>query len=353
MALARDITVIGASAGGVTAVRDLVRGLPPGYPAAVFVVVHVAPESPGLLHQLLARASALPVRMASAPAPIRAGEIVVAPPDHHLVVEHDHARISHGPRENRHRPAIDVLFRSAAAAHGPRVMGVVLTGLLDDGAAGLWAVKRRGGISIVQDPDDAEYPDMPRNALATVDADLVLPLALIPQRLAALAAEPMATPAAAPPADMAQEVRMAADDEVNMEQLDTLGTRVPFTCPECGGTLWEMQGGGPQRYRCHVGHAYSIQTFMAEQSVRVEGALWAALRSLEENERLSRRMAHDAAQRGSDRSARSFGEHARTSAAHAEVLRELLARATDVAPAGPEAGTAAAALPGRGAGGVR
>jgi two-component system chemotaxis response regulator CheB len=327
MARTRDITVIGASAGGVSALRTLLGGLPADYRAAVLVVLHVAPESPSLLRDILDRATPLSVIKVRGGEPLRPGRVYVAPPDHHLLVERDIVRLSHGPRENRHRPSIDVLFRSAAVAHGARVTGVVLSGMLDDGAAGLWAIKKRGGIAIVQDPEDAEYPDMPRNAMHAITVDHCLPLAAIADRLVALAREEVGEPIDAAPRSMATEVRMAAEHQSSMDDLDTLGKRSPLTCPECGGALWQMDEAGAQRFRCHVGHAYSIRTLAAEQSSRVEAALWAALRSLEEKERLAHKMAGEAASRGNVRSAASYTDHARSSATHAEVLRGMLGSA--------------------------
>ena len=338
MAPTRDITVIGASAGGLPALREIFRALPADYPAAIFVVMHLAPESPPVLHQILDRAGPIPVRLARHGDPIRRGQALVAPPDHHLVLERDAVLVSHGPRENRHRPSIDVLFRSAAVAFASRVCGVVLSGMLDDGSAGLWAIKRRDGLAVVQDPADAEYPDMPRNAIETVQVDHVLPLREIPGRLVAVAGEPVVASIDAVPRAMAQEVLMASEDKVDMEQLDQLGRRVPFTCPECGGALWELHDGGLQRFRCHVGHAYSIQTLATEQTSRVEAALWAALRSLEEHERLARRMASDAGRRGNLRSASAYGENADASAGHATVLRGILAHGAERGAPAPDAG---------------
>jgi len=324
MTLTRDITVIGASAGGITALRTILGQLPADYPAAVFAVLHLAPESPPVLHDILARSSKLPVRLATSGDRIRRGQVSVAPPDYHLVLERDVIRVTHGPRENRHRPSIDVLFRSAAVAYGPRVVGVVLSGMLDDGTAGMWAIKRRGGVAVVQDPDTADYADMPRNVLESVSVDQCVPLAEIPQRLMTLSREAVVEPVDAVPRSMAHEVRMARDEQSDMEELDSLGSRVPFTCPECGGSLWELSESSTQRFRCHVGHAYSIQTLAAEQTSRVEAALWAALRSMEENERLSRRMAIEAGRRGNVASASNYIENAQSSAEHAEVLRRLL-----------------------------
>src|SRR3954470_2925577 len=182
-----DIIVIGASAGGVETLKALVRGLPAELPAAVFVVLHVAPGGPGYLPQILAKAGPLPASFPEDGEAIANGRIYVAPPDHHLLLEPGRVRVVRGPKENRHRPAADPLFRSAAWAYGPRVIGVVLSGTLDDGAAGLWAIKSCGGVAIVQDPEDALFDEMPASALASVDADHVAPLEELPLILAELA----------------------------------------------------------------------------------------------------------------------------------------------------------------------
>lgn len=321
--LRRDVAVVGASAGGVEALRELVRRLPPDYAAALFVVLHTAPDAPSLLHHLLEPMSSLPVVQAEDGAAIVRGRIYVAPPDRHLVLDGSSVRLASGPRENRHRPSIDVLFRSAAVAYGPRVTGVVLTGMLDDGSAGLWAIKRRGGVAIVQDPGDALYPEMPRNALEAVDPDDCLPLSGIAARLAQLARETVAPMAANDPSQLELEVNMAAHNTSTMEQLDQVGTRSPLTCPECGGSLWELEDPGP-RFRCHVGHAYSMHSLDAAQSERVEAALWAALRGLEESEAVARRLADAAARRGHVETAQTFRARASEQAAHADVLRAVL-----------------------------
>lgn len=331
----RDITVIGASAGGITALREILRGLPADYPAAVFVVVHLAPESPSVLPHILDRATALSVAEARSGAPIRRGTVMIAPPDQHLILERGQVLLAHGPRENRHRPSIDVLFRSAATMFGPRVTGVVLSGMLDDGAAGLWAVKRQHGTAVVQDPDDAEYPEMPRNALEVVQADFVLPLRDIAATLLKIAREAVTPAQISVPRNMAMEVSMAAQNDANIADLDSIGQRSAITCPECGGLLWELRDEGVLRFRCHVGHAYSARTLEAEQGTRVEAAMWAALRSLQESIRLSRRLAADARERGSDRSATYHDEMARANEGHASLLRELMATAP--AEAGGEA----------------
>lgn len=238
--------------------------------------------------------------------------------------------VAHSARENRHRPSIDVLFRSAAVAFGPRVTGVVLSGLLDDGAAGLWAIKQRGGMAVVQDPDDAEFPDMPRNAMAVTAVDHPVPVREMAAVLTRIAAEVVIESADAVPADMASEVRMAARNDSSMEDLDAIGKRVPLTCPECGGSLWQVDEGGP-RYRCHTGHAFSLNSLAAEQALQVDAALWASLRRLEESERLSRHMESFARSRSNERSAANHAEMARSAASHAQTLRNLLRQTAPVA----------------------
>jgi two-component system chemotaxis response regulator CheB len=228
----------------------------------------------------------------------------------------------HGPRENRHRPSIDVLFRSAAVAYGPRVTGVVLSGMQDDGAAGLWAIKRRGGAAVVQHPADAEFPDMPRNAMQTVAVDAAVPIRQMAPTLVKLASEAIAADTDPAPTSMEKEVRMA-QNESSMQELDTIGERVPLTCPECGGTLWELENGGP-RFRCHNGHAYSLNSLADEQAVQVEAAIWAALRRLEESERLAEKMAAQARVRGNERSVAYHSDLARSHGMHAATLRQLL-----------------------------
>jgi two-component system chemotaxis response regulator CheB len=305
--------------------REVVAALPADYPAAVFVVLHVAADAPSVLPDILNRASRLPAAFARTGMRVREGTITITPPDHHLVLGENGIVLSRGPRENRHRPSIDVLFRSAAVAFGPRVTGVVLSGMLDDGSAGLWAIERRGGVAVVQDPDDAEYPDMPRSALQTVGTVMSLPIRDIGPALVRLAREPVEQAAEEAPPGMASEVRMATQNADWMEELDRIGERVPFTCAECGGPLWEINNGG-SRFRCHNGHAYSLNSLAAEQAIHVEAALWAGVRKLEESEHLARKMEDQARSRGNERSAVYYADMAQGSASHADTLRELLIR---------------------------
>ncbi len=329
------MVVIGGSAGAIAALRELLAELPRDFPAAIFVVVHIAPEGPALLANALARAATLPVHQARDGMELKPGAIIVAPPDQHLLLQNGVVRLNHGPRENRHRPAIDTLFRSAAVAYGARVIGVVLTGMLDDGAAGLWAIKRRGGVAIVQDPERAEYPAMPRNAMESTPIDFKGTPGEIATRLLDLAGQ-AARPVAAPARDLKYEADMEVEEESAIDKLDRLGERTPYTCPECGGTMWELDENGNPRFRCHVGHAYSLRSLGNAHTMQVEAALWAALRSLEQSQRLAERMANDARRRGSERSAEYQLELVRATASHADTLRRLLADAT---AAGQQTGT--------------
>jgi two-component system chemotaxis response regulator CheB len=321
----RDVIVIGTSAGGVEALRELASGLPPGLPAAIFVVLHIPPTAPSLLPNILNKVGPLRADHAIDGEPIEHGRIYIAPPDHHLLVERGRARVVRGPKENRMRPAADPLFRSAAYAYGSRVVGVVLTGGLDDGTAGLAAVKRRGGVAVAQDPDEALYAGMPRSAVENIDVDYCLPLVDIAPALARLAATPAPDDVAYPVQEMLEiENRIARAEESDMADVQKLGKLSAFTCPECSGALWELHDGELLRFRCHVGHAFSAESLMADQSEALESALWAALRSLEENAALSRRMAERARQHNQRFSVDQFEENAQRVERHADVLRQLL-----------------------------
>jgi two-component system, chemotaxis family, protein-glutamate methylesterase/glutaminase len=283
----RDIVVIGASAGGVGLLREIAAGLSGNLPAAVFVVLHTSPNGPAMLPDLLAHAGPLPAGFPGDGDTIRPGRIYVAPPDRHLVLEEQRVRVLYGPKQNRHRPAVDVLFRSAAFAHGPRVVGVVLTGSLFDGADGLAAIKRAGGLAVVQDPSDATFSEMPETALRQVAADHVVKGTEIAPLLARLVGEEVADPV--PDPSLALETD--ADRGVSSpEMLDALGRRSIFTCPDCHGTLWELGEGDLMHFRCHVGHGYSPEELIEQQAESFEDTLWAAVRSLEENARLNRRV---------------------------------------------------------------
>jgi two-component system chemotaxis response regulator CheB len=320
--LTRDLVVVGASAGGVEALRALAQDLPPDFPAAVFVVLHTAPNSPGLISQILDRAGPLPAAVATDGEPVVPGRIYVAPPDHHLLVKGDRVRTAQGPRENRARPAVDPLFRSAAACCGARVIGVVLTGYLDDGASGLAAVKACGGLAIVQDPEDAAYPDMPQSAIEAAGPDHVVPLNRIGPLLRQLAGAPTA-PSPAPPHHVLLEARIAERAMSDIPAENDMGRPVPIGCPECGGPLWEVEEDAVKRYRCHVGHGYTAKALIADQDEAVERALWAALRTMAKRE----------ADAGRSASAEGFEQRATESHDHAQALRWVLLGSDDEEPA--------------------
>jgi two-component system chemotaxis response regulator CheB len=322
-----DIIVVGASAGGVEALAHLVRGLPVDLPAALFVVVHFPPQSISLLPRILNRAGFLPADHAKDGERIQLGRIYVAPPDHHLLIKRGYVRVVRGPKENHCRPAIDPLFRSAAYTYGPRVIAVLLSGNLGDGTAGLLAVKKRGGLAVVQDPKDAVFPDMPRNALQYVTADYVLPLADIAPLLGRLAGEP----APVGKEEIGPEVGHIPDDtafvEIDMNAIEAenrSGTPSVFGCPDCGGTLWELEEGELLRFRCRVGHAFSAESLLAVQSEALEDALWSAFRALEENASLARRMAVRMRERNLGLAAASFEEKAQDAEQRAAVIRQIL-----------------------------
>ncbi|MBW8769839.1 MAG: chemotaxis protein CheB [Gemmatimonadetes bacterium] len=278
----RDVIVVGGSAGAIEALKATLAGLPKDLAAAVLVVVHIAPASPARLAEILQRGCALPVRSASGDEPLETGRVYVAPPDRHLIVEAGRVRLTGAPRENHSRPAIDPLFRSAALVYGPRVIGVVVSGRLDDGTAGLWAVKERGGIAIVQDPDDAAHPDMPRNALQYTVADHIVRAVDMGPLLARLVGERVPMNAGAVPRALELEVKIAMEANALEQGVMTLGPPTPYTCPECHGVLARMEQGGIPRFRCHTGHAYSLDSLLVSVTEKAEEALWNALRAVEE-----------------------------------------------------------------------
>ncbi|GAA1619792.1 chemotaxis protein CheB [Actinoplanes couchii] len=313
----RDLIAVGASAGGVEALRALAAGLPARYPGALLVVLHVPRSAPSALPAILSRSGPLPAVTATDGEPVRAGRIYVAPADHHLLLTDGHLRLSRGPAENGHRPAVDPLFRSVARTAGRRAIGVVLSGSRDDGAAGLATIAARGGTTVVQEPEDALHPWMPRAALEAAEPDHVVPAAAIGGLLAALTAVPL-EPRPAPGPDPLLDAEVAMSELFPSDSGD-LAPPAGFGCPACGGSLFQIESRPLPRFRCRVGHAWSPETLLDEQAEALESALWMALRALQEKSALSRRMAA-----GSHRD-RYLGlaEDADTAAT---TLRELIAR---------------------------
>jgi two-component system chemotaxis response regulator CheB len=304
----RDIVVIGGSAGGLAALERVLAGVPRDLPAAMLVVLHRDPVRESSLPAVLARRGPWPASAAVHGDRVEHGHILVAPSDNHLIVRRGYVHVIRGPRENGHRPAVDALFRSAAAAYGPRVVAVLLSGFGDCGTAGLMSVKARGGLAIVQDPADAEVPEMPRNARAHVPLDAVLPAASVGPLLAARCREP----AGPSPPNRPRGLAVVEGDEP--------GLGADMVCPSCGGRMTEGHLGGHDVFRCHVGHAFSLPALASEQAEAQERALWAAVRTLEESAALSRR----SAARASAKLGPRLAEKAAIQARNAEIIREML-----------------------------
>jgi two-component system chemotaxis response regulator CheB len=320
----KHLVVIGTSAGGLEALRTLAGALPVDFPAALCVVMHTAPHSPGVFPHILARAGRLPAIGPLGTERLQPGRFYVAPPDVHLVIEPGHVRVSKGPKENRFRPAIDPLFRSAAQVFGPAAIGVVLTGNLDDGTAGLWAIKQLGGTAIVQDPDEAPYPSMPRSAMRHVEVDHVVRIA----DLAPLLVQLTATPAAP-----SEEIRVpdTLDVEVNIAKeknpvaagVMTLGDPSSCACPDCHGVLLEIKEAGRIRFRCHTGHGYSAESLIDAIDEGVEDAMWNAIRALEEAGLLMHRMADHFRDRHDPADVQRLAERAEQVRRQSEALRQM------------------------------
>jgi len=323
----RDIIVVGASAGGVEALSRLVTDLPADLPASVFIVLHMSAHTGTALPRILARRTKLTVGHPFDGQPIERGRVYVAVPGHHLTVGPGVVRVTNGPKENGHRPAVDTLFRTAAATYGPRVAGVVLSGTRDDGTVGLRAIRARGGVAVVQRPDEALFPGMPQSAVAGDHPDWVVSVAEMGPLLAKLASNevPHEEGSAGTPDDLDAELQWADPDLACPAPANPpLGHPSGFTCPECHGGLWEIDDGHFPRYRCRVGHGFSADSLLASQRVDVEAVLWTAYRALEERAALCRRLADRAKERQAAITAEYFRAEAAEVARQAETLRALL-----------------------------
>lgn len=321
-----DIVVIGASAGGVEAISLIAAELPRDLRAAVLIVLHLA-RGRSVLPEILTRVGRLPATHPVDGETLRYGRIYVAPPDHHLTVDGPTVRIQHGPTENGVRPAVDPLFRSAARTFGSRVIGIILTGSLDDGTAGMAAVKEAGGVTVVQDPMEAFAPSMPRSALDFVGVDHVLPLKEIALLIDTLTREraPSTAPDVGGPHLKPMEPDLGELD-IAVHPEDRPGRVSVYSCPECHGSLWEVEEGGILRFRCRVGHIYSPDSMLAAHTDSVDRALWAALRSLEERAALTRRLAERARLRRHNGVALAFDQRATAAEEHAAVVKKVLLR---------------------------
>jgi two-component system, chemotaxis family, protein-glutamate methylesterase/glutaminase len=319
-----DLIVVGASAGGVEALRDFVGGLPADLPAAVLAVLHLPSGGVSALGAILDRSGPLPAVSATHGAPLEAGHIYTAVADHHLMVVDSRIALTRGPTENGHRPAVDVLFRSAAVNWGPRATGVVLSGALDDGTAGLAAIKAGGGLAIVQDPDEALYRSMPDSARALVAVDQVLRAGDMGAALAKYLRERTVVPAPHSSRLVEFETRIGAGDitETGAEGMADTVESSGLSCPDCNGVLFTVEP--DRRFRCRVGHGWTAKALLDQQGMELEKALWTAYRALEEKRALAERMRADAARHGQDKVAERYDQHVIEVADAAEVLRRLL-----------------------------
>lgn len=316
------IIVVGASAGGFEALKKLVKDLPADLNASIFIVWHMAPDIRGILPQVLNRSNTLYASNAYDKEEIKPGRIYIAPPDHHLIIEEGRVRVTHGPKENRFRPAVDPLFRSAAYTYGNRVIGVVLSGALDDGTAGLWTVKHYGGMAIVQDPMDAEVPSMPENARREVDTDFCVPVSELAALLARLSKEELKTNGVMKDEKTKTEIQIAAEEGALEKGVMSLGELTPFACPECHGVLSRIKDGTLSRYRCHTGHAYSVDTLLASISEKIEDSLYSALRGIDESIMLLNHIGDHYAEVNHTRLAALYFQKANEAAARSELVRK-------------------------------
>jgi two-component system chemotaxis response regulator CheB len=316
----KDIIAIGGSSGSHSVLKRIVADLPGDLPASVFIATHVPSESSGYLADALSHVTELKVVAATDGQPIEKGCIYVAVPDRHLLVIDGTVRLGDGPRENMTRPAIDPLFRSAALSYGSRAVGVVLSGLLNDGASGLWAIKSVGGTAVVQNPLDAQADQMPLAALEVVAADAVAPADRLAGLLAEIATQDAGKTKAPPPA-LPLEVRIAGGARLGSEALRQIADPSPITCPDCQGVLSEVRGEEPLRYRCQTGHAQTAEV-LAGRSEQVDQAMRIALRVMEERLSLVVRMAEDARRTGRDAVADLYQSRAEEYGHYASVLRD-------------------------------
>lgn len=323
----RDVVVIGASAGGVEALRELVGGLPAEFGGSVFVVLHIPPHSPSSLPKILDSAGPLPAAHPQDGESIQPGRIYVAPPDHHLLIQEGRVRVKRGPKENRSRPSVDALFRSAAYSFGARTVGVILSGTLDDGTSGLWTIKQLGGVAVVQDPAEALFPDMPRNACEQVEVDHVAPIAEIGPLLGRFAAETVSAKPDIPAEHMKRlqlEVEIATEDDAFQRGVMEWGELTPFTCPECHGVLVRLKEGRLTRFRCHTGHAFTPSALLAEVTASVEAMLWHTMRGLEECTMLLRHIGEHFTNAGEPEKAELFLEKAGEMGDRARIVHDSL-----------------------------
>jgi two-component system chemotaxis response regulator CheB len=318
------VVCIGASAGGFHAVTELISQLPKSINAAVFIVLHF---SKGVLGDVIAdrikRETALPCNMARPHEKIQRGHVYLAVPDAHLLIKKGEIVLGHGPAENRFRPSIDVLFRSAASSYCERTIGVVLTGMLNDGTVGMSAIKQSGGYAVVQDPNEAEYPDMPQSVLEMVEVDHVVSLKKMGAVITAITKN-KAVRSVLPPPEVIAESRLSEMAATGLEHVSKLGKKTDFACPDCGGGLWTIQSGKMKHLRCHIGHSYTEEELVVRQAESIEQTMWVAIRMMEERKILFSNKASEYDKKGLGKLAASYRSHASHLDAHIQKMKEFL-----------------------------
>lgn len=318
------IIVIGASTGGFEAFKKIIKDLPGNFSASIFIVWHMSPDVRGILPEVLNRESKIFAANAYNNEEIKPNRIYVAPPDHHLIIKESRVIISHGPRENRFRPAVDPLFRSAAFHYRNRVIGIILSGGLDDGTAGLWAVKHHGGIAVVQNPLDAEVSSMPESALQKVNVDYVVPVNEMAELLVRLINEPVAENNIVMHDEQTKKEIDIATEESGMQngvlKFDEL---TPYSCPECHGVLSRLHNDNIVRYRCHTGHAYSANALLTSITEKIEEGLYSALRGMEESVMLLNHLGDHFAEANEPKLAATYFRKANEADARSAIVRKI------------------------------
>lgn len=323
----RDIIVVGASAGGITALTELLNSIPVGFKASIFVVIHLPASSPSALPAILSRAGVLKAIHPVDGQVMKPGMIYVSPPDHHILLEGNRVLVKKGPKENNFRPSIDALFRSAAYVYGPRVIGIVLSGLLNDGTSGLWSVKRLGGITIIQEPSDADFPSMPLNVLDYVKVDYTVrasDMGLLLKRLTTEKASKKPKISKGELSFLKMEVIISKQDNAFEMGIMNEGELTPFTCPECHGVLVRLIEGKFIRFRCHTGHAYTASALLTDLSRNVEETLWQSMRGLEETTLLLNQISDHFNKEGLKEAAAIFAGKADMTTKRARVIHDSI-----------------------------
>ena len=318
------IIVIGASAGGLDAISELISQFPSDINASILCVLHLSKAALGdILVSRIQKQSSLHCKIAEDKESIERGYVYVAPPDAHLLVKEDHLIIGRGPSENRFRPSIDVLFRSAAASHSETVVGIILTGLLNDGSVGMAAIKQSGGHCVVQDPNEAEYPDMPLAVLEAIEVDEVASLKNMGDVVLKIINETKPKGIKAPDKVIA-ESRLSEKAATSIEGVNQLGNKTSYACPDCGGNLWEIDNGVLKHFRCHIGHTFSESDLLVKQAEQVEHTLWVAVRTMEERKMLLAKIARQNLERGLEKLSAHYDKQAKALDSHINHLKGLL-----------------------------